>query len=169
MQVLIGVDPHKATNVVAVLSEHGELLERASFCTNRSGLRSLMCWVKRFPERRWAVESANGLGYQIARHLIASGEKVVDVPAKLSTRIRVLSVGNERKNDQLDALYVALAAWHSDRLSEVNEEGYVARGGIRRYLENALRKTRRPCTGAHPHPEPPPPLAQGSPAWRGFH
>lgn len=118
MEVLIGVDPHKATNVVvAVLSEQGELLEHASFCTNRSGLRALMRWVKRFPERRWALEGANGIGYLISRHLLASGEKVVDVPAKLSARIRVLSVGNERKNDQLDALYVALAAWHSERLT----------------------------------------------------
>ena len=33
MEVLIGVDPHKATNAVAVLSEQGELLEHASFCT----------------------------------------------------------------------------------------------------------------------------------------
>jgi transposase len=104
MEVVIGVDPHKATNVIAVLSEQGELLEHASFCANRSGLRSLMRWVKRFPERRWAVEGANGMGYLIARHLAASGEKVVNVPAKLSARIRLLSVGNERKNDQLDAL-----------------------------------------------------------------
>lgn len=127
MEVVIGVDPHKATNVIAVLSEQGELLEHASFCANRSGLRSLMRWVKRFPERRWAVEGANGMGYLIARHLAASGEKVVNVPAKLSARIRLLSVGNERKNDQLDALYVALAAWHnSEGLAEVDEEGYVS-------------------------------------------
>jgi hypothetical protein len=40
MEVLIGVDPHKATNVVAVLSEQEELLDYATFCTNTSGVRS---------------------------------------------------------------------------------------------------------------------------------
>jgi transposase len=42
--------------------------------------------------------------------LAASGESVVDVPPKLSTRVRVLSSGNARKNDRLDALATALAA-----------------------------------------------------------
>jgi hypothetical protein len=39
-KVLIGVDPHKATNAVAVLDEHGELLERAEFSADRQGLRA---------------------------------------------------------------------------------------------------------------------------------
>jgi transposase len=33
-------------------------------------------------------------------------------------------VGNERKNDRLDALYIALAAWRGERLREVKEEEY---------------------------------------------
>jgi hypothetical protein len=36
--------------------------------------------------------------------LAGSGESVVDVPPKLSARVRVLSTGNARKNDGLDAL-----------------------------------------------------------------
>jgi hypothetical protein len=41
-KVLIGVDPHKATNAVAVavLDEHGELLERAEFSADRKSLRA---------------------------------------------------------------------------------------------------------------------------------
>ncbi len=35
---------------------------------------------------------------------------VVDVPPKLSSRVRVLSTGNARKNDALDATFTALAA-----------------------------------------------------------
>ena len=95
MEVLIGVDPHKAVHSVAAVGERGDLLEQASFDAGRSGLRSLVCWAKRFPERRWAVEGANGMGHLLARHLVARGEKVVDVPAKLSARVRVLSVGHE--------------------------------------------------------------------------
>ena len=53
MKVLIGVDPHKASVAVAAVDEAtGELLERASFPQDRSGLRALGRWARRFPERR---------------------------------------------------------------------------------------------------------------------
>jgi transposase len=123
MQVLIGVDPHKASLAVAVVDEAtGELLERAGFPQDRAGLRSLERWAKRFPERRWAVENAGGLGRHVAGRLAGSGESVVDVPPKLSARVRVLSSGNARKNDELDALATALAASRNDRLAQVDPE-----------------------------------------------
>jgi hypothetical protein len=53
MKVLIGVDPHKASLAVAAVEEAtGELLERASFSQDRTDLRALERWAKRFPERR---------------------------------------------------------------------------------------------------------------------
>jgi transposase len=125
MKVLIGVDPHKASLAVAVVDEAtGELLERAAFPQDRAGLRSLERWAKRFPERRWAVENAGGLGRHLAVRLAAASESVVDVPPKLSARVRVLSsfAGNARKNDGLDALATALAASHNDRLAAVDPE-----------------------------------------------
>ena len=123
MKVLIGVDPHKATVAVAVVDEvAGELVECASFQQNRSGLRALERWATRFPERRWAVENAGGLGRHLAQRLAASGESVVDVPSKLSARVRVLSSGNARKNDELDALATAFAAWRNERLAVVDLE-----------------------------------------------
>jgi transposase len=122
-RVLIGVDPHKASVTVAVVDEAvGELIERASFPQNRTGVRALERWAKRFPERRWAVENAGGLGRYLAQRLAASGESVVDVPPKLSTRVRVLSSGNARKNDGLDAFATALAAWRNERLPKVDPE-----------------------------------------------
>src|SRR5687768_7764226 len=111
MKVLIGVDPHKTSLAVAAIDEaKGELLERAFFPHDRTGLRSLERWAKRFPERRWALENAGGLGRHLAGRLTAAAESVVDVPPKLSARVRVLSTGNARKNDGLDALATALAA-----------------------------------------------------------
>jgi transposase len=47
---------------------------------------------------------------------------VVDVPPKLSARVRVLSTGNARKNDGLDALATALAASRNGRLAAVDPE-----------------------------------------------
>jgi transposase len=54
--------------------------------------------------------------------LAGSGESVVDVPPKLSARVRVLSTGNARKNDGLDALAIALAASRNGRLAVVDPE-----------------------------------------------
>jgi transposase len=123
MKVLIGVDPHKASVAVAVVDEAvGELVERAAFPQNRAGLRSLERWAKRYPERRWAVENAGGLGRHLAGRLAAAGESVVDVPPKLSAWVRVLSSGNARKNDGLDALATALAASRNGRLAAVDPE-----------------------------------------------
>jgi transposase len=123
VKVIIGVDPHKGSVAVAAIEEAtGELLVRASFPQDRAGLRSLERWAKRFPERRWAVENAGGLGRHLAVRLAASGESVVDVPPKLSARVRVLSSGNARKNDGLDALATALAASRNGRLAAVDPE-----------------------------------------------
>jgi transposase len=123
MKVLIGVDPHKASVAVAALDEAtGELLERASFPQDRVGLRSLERWAKRFPERRWAVENAGGLGRYLAVRLAGSGESVVDVPPKLSARVRMLSTGNARKNHRIDAVATALAASRNKRLAAVDPE-----------------------------------------------
>src|SRR5215204_6936290 len=50
MKVLIGVDPHKTSLAVAAIDEAtSELLERASFPQDRTGLRALEPWAKRFP------------------------------------------------------------------------------------------------------------------------
>src|SRR5215208_2117944 len=78
MKVLIGVDPHKRSLAVAVVDEAtGELSERVGFPQDRTGLRALERWAKRFPERRWAVENAGGLGRHLAVRLAAAGESVV--------------------------------------------------------------------------------------------
>jgi transposase len=123
MKILIGVDPHKVSLAVAAVEEAtGELLERANFAQDRAGLRSLERWARRFPERRWAMENARGLGRHLAGRLAATGEAVVDVPPKLSARVRVLSTGNARKNDGLDALATALAASRNETLAAVDPE-----------------------------------------------
>ena len=56
--------------------------------------------------------------------LAGSGESVVDVPPKLSARVRVLwsFAGNARKNDGVDALAIALAASRNKRLAAVDPE-----------------------------------------------
>ena len=45
--------------------------------------------VAAWPERVWAVEGSNGAGRPLAQRLVADGQDVVDVPAKLSARTRL--------------------------------------------------------------------------------
>jgi len=67
-------------------------------------------WAEPFETRIWAIESAGGLGYLLAQQLAGAGETVLDVPATLSSRVRVLASTRSNKNDPNDALSVAVAA-----------------------------------------------------------
>ena len=68
----------------------------------------LLGWAQQWPERRWAIEGARGLGQLLAQQLVAAGEDVVDVPATLSARVRTLETGHGRKTDRIDARAVAI-------------------------------------------------------------
>jgi transposase len=125
MGVIIGVDPHKASCTAAVLDERGELVDQQRFASTRTGSRALGRWAKRWPERRWAVEGASGLGRTLAQ-LVGDGEPVVDVPAKLAARVRLLSAGHGRKSDTHDAVSVAVAALGARRLGQVRLEDHAA-------------------------------------------
>jgi len=98
------VDP--ATNSTAA-----SLRIDASF----AGYRELMRWSKQFPERRWAVENARGLGRHFAQWLVARGEFVLDIPSSATARVRELSRGSRRKTDVIDAAAAtSVAALHGD-------------------------------------------------------
>ena len=58
--------------------------------------------------------------------LIADGERVVDVPPKLSARTRLFATGQGRKTDATDAHSVALAATRMKGLREVADDEQLA-------------------------------------------
>jgi transposase len=122
MPVMIGVDPHKASHTAAVLDEHGQLLDRQRVPATVMGYRALRQWAGRWPQRCWAVEGAHGIGRALAQRLVGDGEQVLDVPAKLAARVRVLSVGHGRKSDPDDAVSVAVAARNAVGLRQVRVE-----------------------------------------------
>ena len=102
--ILLGVDPHKSTHTtVAVAPEANRQLASVTVGARLPEYRRLLTWARKWPERTWAVENANGLGRHLAQWLIARGERVVDVPASATSRVRELSRGGGRKNDQIDA------------------------------------------------------------------
>jgi transposase len=59
------------------------------------------------------------LGYLLAQQLVDAGEIVVDVPATLAARTRVLASGRSNKTDPNDAWSVAITALRHDALRRV--------------------------------------------------
>ncbi|GDY51838.1 hypothetical protein SVIO_024610 [Streptomyces violaceusniger] len=82
----------------------------------------MLKWCEQWPERRFAVEGAGGLGRTLAQQLAAAGEDVVDVPSTLSARARLLAAGGDRKTDPADALHVAQVALFRTDLRKVTAE-----------------------------------------------
>ena len=74
----------------------------------RRQVEQLVSWAEPLKRRTWAIESAAALGYLLAQQLVARGEEVLDVPATLASRIRVLATGRSSKNDPNDARGQAL-------------------------------------------------------------
>ena len=124
--ITIGVDPHEASHTAAALDERHRTVGELRLPATKTTARRLLAWAATWPERRWAVEGANGLGRLLAQQLVAAGEEVVDVPAKLTARVRLLSVGHGRKTDGVDAASVATAALHHPRLRRVATEDHAA-------------------------------------------
>jgi transposase len=122
MPVMIGVDPHKASHTAAALDEHGRLLDQQRIPATLDGYQQLRQWAGRWPQRCWAVEGAHSVGRALAQRLVADGEQVLEVPAKLAARVRVLSVGHGRKSDAHDAVSVAVAARSAPQLRQVRVE-----------------------------------------------
>jgi transposase len=109
-KVFIGVDPHKLSATIEVVDDHEMVLATGRFATDRAGYASMQKTVSRWTERVWAVEGSNGAGRPLAQRLLAEGEQVVDVPAKLSARARLFDTGHNRKTDAHDAHAVAVVA-----------------------------------------------------------
>jgi transposase len=120
--VIIGMDPHKASNTIAVLDSTENLLTRRRFENSDDGFVEMLAAVGEYPNRVWAVEGANGMGRSIAQRLVGFDERVYDVPAKLATRVRVYSTGHGTKTDDTDALAIARAALHSRHLRIVKPD-----------------------------------------------
>ena len=121
--VVIGVDPAKRSHAMAVLDGNEVQLAALGVRNDNAGYWQMRALAKQWPQRTWAVEGAGGVGAQLAQRLIEDGERVLDVPPKLSTRARSLAVGHGRKNDPEDARTVAVVALRTPGLREVQPDG----------------------------------------------
>ncbi len=123
MQV-IGVDPHKGSHTAVAISGDENVIKSVRVESSRRQVDRLFAFAAQWPERVWAVEGAAGVGRLLAQQLVARGERVLDVPPSLSTRVRVLSGRSGRKTDAYDARAVAVVALPNPNLVEVRVEDY---------------------------------------------
>ena len=99
MTVMIGIDPHKRSHTAVAVADNEEPLGELRVRSAAGQVERLVQWASPFGERTWAIEGAGGLGYLLAQQLVAAGEHVVDVPPKLSSRVRLLERGRIDKTD----------------------------------------------------------------------
>jgi transposase len=118
-KVVIGVDPHKASNTLVVIDGQERVLAQQRFVNDKAGYRAMKAFARAHGERVWAVEGARGVGAGLAQRLVAEGEPVLNVPAKLSARVRALGGGSGRKTDNHDAFAVAVAGLRARDLQVV--------------------------------------------------
>jgi transposase len=147
MTVVIGVDPHKASHTAVAIGAGEQELAQKKVRSGAAQVRQLLSWAEPFGSRCWAIESASGLGYLLAQQLVSAGETVVDVPATLASRARLLATGRSNKNDGNDALSVAVAALRSSGLRRVEPAGHaeVLRLLAKRNTDIGNQRTRVVC------------------------
>jgi hypothetical protein len=116
------MDPHKRPATIESIGDRGKVLSGGRFGTDRDGYKAMLAAGRKFKDRVWAVEGCNGIGRHLAQRLVADGEPVAGVPAKLSARARLFATGQGRKSDPAGAHSVALAGLHSPGLRVITAD-----------------------------------------------
>jgi transposase len=147
MGVVIGVDPHKGSHTGVAIDDHERQLARLQVRSGPRQLEELLGWAAEFGDRTWAVESAGGLGYLLAQQLVGAGERVLDVPPTLASRVRVLATSKSQKTDPHDALSIAVAALRARDLRAVEQADHavVLRLLAKRHRDLGRARNRSAC------------------------
>lgn len=109
-----------ASHTAVVDDDNEREIARIKVRATHNQVSHLLEWAARFEKRTWAVESARGLGYLLAQQPVAAGEEVLDVPATVAARVRLLGSERSDKIDPNDAASVAVAARHAPGINAVD-------------------------------------------------
>ncbi|WP_134772298.1 IS110 family transposase [Ornithinimicrobium flavum] len=146
-RVVIGMDPHKPSVTIEVMTADEALVGGGRFGTDADGYGRLLAYARAWPHRVWAVEGCAGIGKHVADRLVADGEDVVDVPAKMSARVRIFTTGQGRKTDATDAHSIALVGVRMTGLRPVvnDEQLEILRMCVDRRRSLGEEHTRKVC------------------------
>ena len=155
--ITIGIDPHKSSLTAVAVQPGGEVSATIRLEVNRDTVALLRAWAQQWPQRQWAVEGAAGLGRGVAQGLAAADEPVVDVPAQLAARARLLNTGqvNKKVVNALGGGPLA-SSWQAAKLHRVADGDYSAQSR----LSLALKDVHLALEAAEGERSPP------LPAWR---
>ena len=123
--VMIGIDPHKATHTAVAVDNRESVLGERLVARRVDQVRELFAWAERARRRRADVgDRVRGRArLSCWRNSSSPRERhVVDVPATLASRVRLLGTGRSDKNDPNDARSVAIAALRAPALTPVRVE-----------------------------------------------
>ncbi len=126
MKITIGIDPHKKSHTAVAVDDDENEVARTRVLAGPGQLAELRGFGAQFDERRWAIEAASGVGLLLAQQFTRAGIDVVDVPATLAARVRLLSSGRTSKTDRNDAHSIAVAAIRHPALRQVQPEDHLA-------------------------------------------
>jgi transposase len=146
--ITIGIDPHKGSHTATAVDASEAVVGELCVAADRHQRARLLEWAARFEPRRWAIEGATGLGALLAQQLVGAGEHVVDVPPKLSARVRLMDTGRIDKTDPNDARSAAIVALRNATLNSVgadSEHRVVLRLLADRYHQLTAQRTRSVC------------------------
>ncbi len=144
---IIGIDPHKGSHTAVAIDGDERLVGELSVIADRRQRERLLCWAAEFEPRLWAVEGASGHGALLSQQLVGAGETVLDVPAALSARARLLDSGRNDKTDTHDARSAAIVALRNRNLRSVVLEDHrqILRLLARRHHQLTAARTRAIC------------------------
>ena len=145
--VMIGIDPHKGSHTAVVIDRDESVVDEIRVRTSTGQTGELCRWASGYPDRVWAVESARGMGYLVSQQLVAAGERVIDVPATMASRVRLLGSGKSQKTDPNDARSVAIAALRYSGLTTVRADDHDRVLGLlaKRHRDVARLKNKVAC------------------------
>jgi len=146
--ITIGIDPHKGSHTATAVDEREAVVGELRVIADRHQRTRLLEWAAAFEPRRWAVEGATGMGALLAQQLVGAGEHVVDVPPKLSARVRLMDTGRIDKTDPNDARSAAVVALRNGSLNVVGadtEHRVILRLLADRYHQLSAQRTRTVC------------------------
>ena len=145
--MMIGIDPHKGSHTAVVVDRDERVVDEIRVRASADQMLELREWASAYDERCWAVESARGMGYLVSQQLVAAGERVIDVPAMMASRVRVLGSGKSQKTDPNDARSVAIAALRHSGLAMVRADDHAGVLGLlaKRHRDVARLKNKVAC------------------------
>lgn len=125
MEFFAGVDTHRDTHSIAILSELGEVLDAFTIAATSAGYSDAINRTVNFSPLTWGLEGTGSYGRPFADALLKSGAVVYEVPGTITKRHR-RRLRHRGKSDPQDAHAIAEAVLRErgslPRHSEVDAE-----------------------------------------------